>query len=88
MSKYEIDKELKAITNIKTPFFKWLFPFANFMMGLIFKCSSDNEVNVSHIKIKSSDNYDIPVNIIEPKGYENEILPILIFYHGGGFETV
>ena len=81
--KYPIDKELKLIAKLKIP--------ANIRLAAtmskatkMFKCRTDEKVNVMEHYVESYDGEKIKTYVIEPKEYFGK-LPCLVLFHGGGF---
>ena len=81
--KYPIDNDLRLIAKIKVP--------ANIKLAAamskatkIFKCKSDDKVNVMEHRVEGYDGEIINVKVIEPKEYVGN-LPCLVLFHGGGF---
>ena len=81
--KYPIDKELRLIAKLKVP--------ANIKLAAamskatkMFKCKTDEKVNVMEHYVGGHGGEKIKTYVIEPKTFEGE-LPCLVFYHGGGF---
>lgn len=85
MKKYPIDKDFEMLSKFTVPFDKNLFGISNFFLELMSKkMKFDKSLNIEKRKIKSYDGEEIDVYIMEPKGCK-EILPCLVFLHGGGF---
>ena len=80
---YPIDKELHSLYLHKLPEKVRLFSVMNGILQL-FKCESDDRVNVTVYETPGYQNEKIKTHIIEPKNTEKE-LPCLVLYHGGGF---
>ncbi len=81
--KYPIDKELHLIAKLKIP--------ANIKAAAkmskatqLFKCKSDDDVNVMEHQIDGFDGEKIKTYVIEPKEYFGK-LPCVVMFHGGGF---
>ena len=81
--KYPIDNDLRLIAKIKVP--------ANIKLAAamskatkIFKCKSDDKVNVMEHRVEGYEGEIINVKVIEPKEYVGN-LPCLVLFHGGGF---
>jgi len=81
--KYPIDKELNLIAKLKIP--------ANIRLAAamskatkMFKCKTDEKVNVMEHYVESYDGEKIKTYVIEPKEYFGK-LPCLVLFHGGGF---
>lgn len=83
--KYQIAEELIPITKLPTPLNPAIMPMLNRMMGLMFRCKSDEHVKVQKCRVTSFDGETISSYVIEPKDCGNEKLPCLVFFHGGGF---
>lgn len=83
--KYQISEELIPITKLPTPSNPAIMPMLNRMMGLTFRCKSDEHVKVQKCRVTSFDGETISSYVIEPKDCGNEKLPCLVFFHGGGF---
>ncbi|MBQ2961215.1 MAG: alpha/beta hydrolase [Oscillospiraceae bacterium] len=83
--KYKIAEELIPITKLPTPSNPALMPILNRMMGLMFRCKSDEHVSVRKYKLTSFDGKSFSCYVIEPKDCGNKPLPCLVFFHGGGF---
>lgn len=81
--KYAVDKEFSCIAWFKSPFSKFLFPFANWFLGL-FSLKSDGKITVTKKKIQSKDGSVFKALLIEPKGNGGD-LPCLVYMAGGGF---
>ena len=81
--KYPLDEELELIASLKMPQNVKLLPMMNLFMN-IFRCKTDDVVDVTKYKITWADGVQLKTFVIEPKNSEKE-LPCLIFFHGGGF---
>ncbi|MBP3609250.1 MAG: alpha/beta hydrolase [Lachnospiraceae bacterium] len=84
--KYPIDSELYKIAKVKMPVKPGLLPVMNQALKL-FQCKSDDKVKVEKRKISGYQGTEVPVYVIEPKERKQEEnnLPCLVFFHGGGF---
>ena len=82
--KYNIDKELLRISKQKVPSNIKLYPLINYVMKYMFKCKSDDAVNVKQYKIAGYMDAKLKTFVIEPKGCKKE-LPCIVYFHGGGF---
>lgn len=80
---YPLNKELKFITLVKPPKNLKLYPIMNIIMW-IFKCKSDDKVNVTVHKTFGYENAILKTYVIEPKNSDKN-MPCLVFFHGGGF---
>ncbi len=80
---YPLDKELRVISWQKPPMNLKLYPIMNVIMK-IFKCKSDEKVNVTVHKTHGYENVELNTYVIEPKKSNNH-MPCLVFFHGGGF---
>lgn len=81
--KYPIDRDLKLISRFHIP--------ANIKVAAamskatkVFKCKSDDKVNVMEHRVPGFDGEIINVKVIEPKKFFGK-LPCLVLFHGGGF---
>ena len=84
MLKYSINKELLEITKQKAPSNIKLYPLISFAMKYMFKCKTDDDVDVLQYEIAGYRDAKIKTYVIEPKGCK-EILPCIVYFHGGGF---
>lgn len=82
--KYNINKELLKIAKQKAPSNIKLYPLISFAMKYMFKCKSDDAVNVIQYEIAGYMDAKLKTYVIEPRGC-TEDLPCVVFYHGGGF---
>lgn len=80
---YPLDKELKFISFLKPPTNRKIYPIMGIIMK-IFKCRSDENVNVTVHRIRGYENGVLNTYVIEPKNSDNN-MPCLVFFHGGGF---
>ena len=80
---YELDEGLKKIASLKPPANVKVYPIMNVIMN-IFKCKSDDKVNVTKYETPGYKGVKLRTFVIEPKS-EDTILPCLVFFHGGGF---
>jgi len=80
---YPIDKELHSLYLHKLPA---NIKFYSTMNGILqmFKCESDDKVNVSVYETPGYQNGIIKTYVIEPKNTDQD-LPCLLLFHGGGF---
>lgn len=81
--KYPLDKDLRLIARLKVP--------ANVKLAAamskatkVFKCKTDDKVNVMEHLIDGYGGEKIKTYVIEPKEFDGD-LPCLVFFHGGGF---
>ena len=81
--KYPVDKELRLIANLKVPADIKLAA-AMSKATKMFKCKTDEKVNVMEHYVGGHGGEKIKTYVIEPKTFEGE-LPCLVFFHGGGF---
>lgn len=81
--KYPLHTELKALHFQKPPSNRKLYPFLNIVLR-IFRCKSDDRVNVIVHNIPGYEGAALKSYVIELKASE-ERLPCLVFFHGGGF---
>lgn len=81
--KYDIDRELKKVTWLKTPENIKIFPMMNIFLSL-FKCNSDDHVRVSRYRTPGYQGAELQTLVIEPWHSEGN-LPCVVFFHGGGF---
>lgn len=81
--KYDVDVELKQLEKMKIPANTKLLPVMNRFMK-VFRCKSDDNVNVTEYNISGYQGAEISTLVIEPKHIEG-VLPCLVFFHGGGF---
>jgi len=82
---YPIDPQFKLLSHFELPpKQKWIYGMGHFFMRLL-PATSNKAVKVRKVKIKGTDGNKIPVLIFEPKGREEEMLPVLFYTHGGGF---
>lgn len=82
---YPIDPQFKLLSNFELPpKQKWIYGIGHFFMRLL-PATSNKKTRVRKIRIKGPEGNKIPVLIFEPKGKENEVLPVLFYTHGGGF---
>ena len=82
--KYNINKELSKIAKQKAPSNIKLYPLISFAMKYVFKCKSDDAVNVIQYEIAGYMDAKLKTYVIEPRDCKEE-LPCVVFYHGGGF---
>ena len=82
--KYTINKELLKIAKQKAPSNIKLYPLISFAMKYMFKCKSDDAVNVIQYEIAGYMDAKLKTYVIEPRGCMED-LPCVVFYHGGGF---
>ena len=80
---YPIDKELHSLYLHKLPANIKFYSKMNAILHM-FKCESDDMVNVTTYEIPGYQNEIIQTYVIEPKNAEKE-LPCLMLFHGGGF---
>lgn len=80
---YPIDKELHSLYLHKLPA---NIKFYSTMNGILqmFKCESDDKVNVSVYETPGYQNGIVKTYVIEPKNTDQD-LPCLLLFHGGGF---
>lgn len=81
--KYPLDQELKSLASQKPPANLKIYPIMNVIMK-IFKCKSDEKVNVTAHEISGYQGAKLTTLVIEP-AHANQPLPCLVFFHGGGF---
>ncbi len=82
---YPIDPQFKLLSLFELPpKQKWIYGMGHFFMRLL-PVTSTKKVRVKRVRIKGTDGNKIPVLIFEPRGRENEVLPVLFYTHGGGF---
>lgn len=83
--KYNIDKELKPYTKIKTPLFPFIVVIFQKLMSILYIFQrSDRYTNVIKRKVNADNKNKIKVLIYGQKNV-NEKLPCMYFIHGGGF---
>lgn len=80
---YPLNEELQSLRFQKPPANIKIYPIMNIIMR-IFKCKSDDKVNVIVHNIPGCENATLRTFVIEPKN-SNKKLPCLVFFHGGGF---
>lgn len=85
MGKYEIDSDLAKIARQKAPSNIYLYPIVNMVMKLS-TCTSDDKVTVKKYITPGYENGKLSTFVIEPRKHSG-ILPCIIFYHGGGFNS-
>lgn len=81
--KYKLNEELRSLEHHKMPANIKLLPAMN-AVRKAFKCRSDEYVNVNACEIPGYEDAKLSALIVEPRGTQ-EVLPCLVFYHGGGF---
>lgn len=82
--RYEISRDFKYIRLMTFPIVKAFAPFAEHILGGLFKINhSDDDVNVTRHTIGVG-NGSIKALFYEPKNCKNTS-PVVIYYHGGGF---
>lgn len=81
--KYPLDDELKSLERHKIPAKIRLIPMMNAISSR-FKCESDEKVTVTEYTITGYQDALLTTLVIEPKD-SKEILPCLVYFHGGGF---
>ena len=59
---------------------------AEFYHGIITSSSKDNKLVKHYESFTTEDGYEIPVKIYRPKNATGP-LPVVMFFHGGGFMT-
>ncbi len=82
--KYPIHEELKLLERQKMPVQTKLLPMMNAFLKM-YKCKSDEKVTVTSHTIAGYEEGEITILVIEPKERNEEKLPCLVFFHGGGF---
>lgn len=82
--KYNINKELLKVAKQKAPSNIKLYPLISFAMKYMFKCKSDDAVNVIQYEIVGYMDAKLKTYVIEPRGCKEE-LPCIVYFHGGGF---
>lgn len=82
--KYDLDPELKKVAWIKAPSSLRMYSLANLALRAV-PCRSDSRVTVRKVEIPACEGASIPAYVIEPRGPSFEVLPCVVFYHGGGF---
>lgn len=82
---YPLHKDLQLIAKMTPPIYKPLLPMLSFTMTKMFQCKSDEKVIVNKYEIEGYEGAKLPVYVIEPRNTDKDILPCLVFYHGGGF---
>ena len=65
--KYNINKELSKIVKQKAPSNIKLYPFISFVMKYMFKCKSDDAVNVIQYEIAGYMDAKLKTYVIEPR---------------------
>lgn len=81
---YPIDKDLRILQLNKLPLNANIYPLFNLFMSVIFSCRSDNEVNVTSLRIPGYKGASLKTYVIEPKEVDDP-LPCLVYFHGGAF---
>ncbi len=81
--KYKINDELKSLSRISGSLIGRFYPLINSGYSK-FKCKSDESVTVTCYLTPGYKDEKLSTLIIEPKGC-SDILPCIMFYHGGGF---
>lgn len=81
---YPIDKDLRILQLNKLPLNTKYYPLFNLFMSVIFSCRSDNEVNVTSLRIPGYKGAPLKTYVIEPKEVDGP-LPCLVYFHGGAF---
>lgn len=82
--RYPIDKDLRILQLNKLPINANIYPLFNLFMSVIFSCRSDNEVNVTTLRIPGYKGVTLKTYVIEPKE-STEVLPCIVYFHGGAF---
>lgn len=82
--KYQLNEELKVLAKQKMPAQPKLLPVMNAFLNM-YKCKSDEHVEVTSHKIAGYKGVEITTLVIEPKEKNTEKMPCLVFFHGGGF---
>ena len=59
--------------------------YYDFFMSHVWKKSKRHNVSYSKSNVTARDGYAIPTRIYRPNNLASEKLPVIIFYHGGGF---
>lgn len=84
--KYNYNRDLKLFSFLNPPVVLPLLPFMQFFMKAFYYTDfPDKELSSKDITVYTRDNGKIPARVYTPAGKENEKLPCIIFYHGGGF---
>lgn len=83
MDKYELNKELTAISKLKMPWNPALFPMMNKAVALS-KCETDKDVSVMLCNTPGFGGANLDTLVIEPKTYSGT-LPTMVLFHGGAF---
>ena len=83
MEKYEIDEELSALSKRRPIVIRPLLPALQKLMDN-FQCEDDEHVSVEKGMISGFQGEKIRLHIIKPRETE-EILPCMVYFHGGGF---
>lgn len=81
--KYNIDKELKALTRYRGSAVIRLYPLLNIAYQAN-SCRSDDRVTVNRYSTPGYNGAELSTLVIEPKQCTDK-LPCIVFYHGGGF---
>ena len=81
--KYPLDEELRPLLMQKMPNTTRLLNIMNQVL-LMYKCKSDDKVNVTEYEFEGYQGALRSLLVIEPKDVEKE-LPCIVFFHGGGF---
>lgn len=84
MEKYEIDEELSALSRRMPIVIKPLLPAFQKLMDN-FHCEDDEHVVVGKGMISGYQGEKIRLHIIKPRDKVDEILPCMLYFHGGGF---
>lgn len=82
--RYPIDKDLRILQLNKLPLNANIYPLFNLFMSVIFSCKSDDDVNVTCLRIPGYKGATLKTYVIEPKTSTSP-LPCLVYFHGGAF---
>lgn len=82
--RYPIDKDLRILQLNKLPLNANIYPLFNLFMSVIFSCKSDDDVNVTSLRIPGYKGVTLKTYVIEPKESDGS-LPCLVYFHGGAF---
>lgn len=86
MKKYELDKKLKFLRYLKSPMSRFIICVGNFLLRILPNgMKSNKDLSIEKKYFISRDGSKIKTYIVTPNGMENEKLPCLVYYHGGGF---
>lgn len=85
MSTYPLDRQFRLLRRFQIPLYRPLCAPLQGAMRAFIRCRGDRNVEMRRVSIPGRNGNAIRTVILSPRGTEDETLPCLVFFHGGGF---